>query len=62
MENARPQNPLPVCARHPLELPTAFVLFDSAFAISWKVLYVEMRVLVEELNDGLKGALVISYV
>jgi hypothetical protein len=32
-------------SRHsPLELPTIFVLFDSAFAITEKVLYVEMRV------------------
>jgi hypothetical protein len=28
------KDPRPACADLPLELPTAFVLFDSAFAIS----------------------------
>jgi hypothetical protein len=39
-----PQNPFPDHVYSPLELPTIFVLFDSAFAITEKVLYVEMRV------------------
>jgi hypothetical protein len=38
------------CAGRRLELPTAFVIFDSAFAISWKVFYVEKRPLIDDLN------------
>jgi hypothetical protein len=56
-------NRLTPLARWPLELPTIFVIFDSAFALIWKVFYVEKRafpfmdgpdVLKNDLKDNLK--------
>jgi hypothetical protein len=36
------------CARRALELPGIFMIFDSAFALIWKIFYVEKRALVDK--------------
>jgi hypothetical protein len=63
-----------LCAGHSLELPTVFMLFDSAFALGRKIIYVEKRAFhgwagcPEEIFKGQfkgwgsKGSLVMSYV